>query len=54
MTVGSVDSKVINKYKKTRPIPIVKVTLNLSLLRCMFFAHCSSSFHPILMKFEKL
>ena len=33
--------------------PIVKVTLNLSLSRCMFFAHCSSNFHPILMKFDK-
>ena len=31
---------------------IVKVTLNLSLSRCMFFAHCSSNFHPILMKFD--
>ena len=33
--------------------PIVKVTLNLSLSRCMFFAHCLSIFYPILMKFHK-
>ena len=33
---------------------IVKVTLNLSLSRCMFFAHCSSNFYPIFMKFDKL
>ena len=32
---------------------IVKVTLNLSLSRCMFSAHSSSNFHPIFMKFEK-
>ena len=33
---------------------IVKVTLiNLSLSRCMFFAHCSSNFSPIFMKFHK-
>ena len=31
---------------------IVKVTLNLSLSRCMLFAHCSSDFHPIFMKFD--
>ena len=33
---------------------IVKVTLNPSISRCMFFAHCSSYFHPIFMKFDKL
>ena len=32
---------------------IVKDTLNLSLSRCIFLAHCSSNFYPILMKFDK-
>ena len=31
-------------------IAIVKVTLNLSLSRCMFFAYCSCNFHPIVIK----
>ena len=42
---------IISKIQ--RYIIIVKVTLNLSLSRCMFFAHCSSNFYPILMKFDK-
>ena len=32
---------------------IVKITLNLSLLRCMLFADYSHNFHPIVMKFGK-
>ena len=35
------------------PLYIVKVTLNLSLLRCMLFANFSRNFHPIVMKFGK-
>ena len=35
-------------------IPLsIKVTLNLSLLRCMLFANYSRNFHPIVMKFGK-
>ena len=33
--------------------PKVKVTLNLSLLRCMLFANYSRNFYPIFMKFGK-
>ena len=36
-----------------RNVYIVKVTLNLSLLRCMLFANYSRNFHPIVMKFGK-
>ena len=32
---------------------IVKVSLNLSLLRCMLFANNSRNFYPIVMKFGK-
>ena len=31
----------------------VKVTLNLSLFRCMLFANYLRNFHPIVMKFGK-
>ena len=36
-----------------RAYAIVKITLNLPLLRCMLFADYSHNFHPIVMKFGK-
>ena len=39
--------------KRMAALTIVKITLNLPLLRCMLFADYSHNFHPIVMKFGK-